>query len=99
MTRRHRHGCVAAWLLCGTVAALAQDSATARPNPLDAGARVPSVTYQSSLRGYPRLTDQDVGSWKAVNETVNRIGGWRTYAREAQAPAAGASSAAQPVKP
>jgi hypothetical protein len=27
-----------------------------------------------------------VGSWREANDTVNRIGGWRAYAREAKQP-------------
>jgi hypothetical protein len=72
-----------------------------RADPLDAKATVPAATYASPLSGYRRLGDDKRVSWKDANETVNRIGGWRAYAREAQreaqqpdaagsAPAAGA---------
>lgn len=57
-----------------------------RADPLDAQARVPAVTHSSSLAGYRRLGDDKRIDWKAANETVNRIGGWRAYAREAQQP-------------
>ena len=33
-------------------------------------------------------------AWKDANDNAARIGGWRAYAREAQAPAAGASAPA-----
>jgi hypothetical protein len=57
-----------------------------RPDPLDANASVPTVTYRSSFSGYRSLGDDKVGDWRAANDTVGRIGGWRVYAREADAP-------------
>lgn len=85
-----------------------------RPDPLDAQARVPPVAYRSPLAGYRSWTEQPVGSWRETNETVNRIGGWRAYAREGlpgttpaapaapaatAAPAAGPASAPRPAEP
>lgn len=74
-----------------------------RPDPLDAQARVPAVTHSSPLAAYRRLGDDRPVPWKEANGTVNRIGGWRAYAREAQqpepaasAPAARGSTAPQP---
>lgn len=63
-----------------------------RADPLDAQARVPAAAYQSPLAGYRRLGEDKPVSWKDANETVNRIGGWRAYAREAQQPDAAASA-------
>lgn len=63
-----------------------------RADPLDARARVPAAVYQSPLAGYRRLGEDRRISWKEANETVNRIGGWRAYAREAQQPDAAASA-------
>jgi hypothetical protein len=46
-----------------------------------------------------------VGSWREANDTVNRIGGWRAYAREAKPPespppaANGTAAAVAPAKP
>jgi hypothetical protein len=65
-----------------------------RTDPLDAQARVPAATHQSPLAAYRRLGDDKPVSWKEANETVNRIGGWRTYAREAQQPEPAASAPA-----
>lgn len=70
-------------------AASAQAQATtppARPDPLDAQARVPPATHQSALDSYRRLGEDRRIGWKEANETVNRIGGWRAYAREGQLP-------------
>jgi hypothetical protein len=65
------------------VPTLAQPAPRPVPDPLDASAVVPRVSYQSSLRDYKPLAEQRVGSWKDANDTVSRIGGWRAYAREA----------------
>lgn len=67
---------------------------TARADPLDPQARVPAAIHQSPLAGYRRLGDDRRLSWKEANETVNRIGGWRVYAREAQQPDPAASAPA-----
>ncbi|HEU4459927.1 MAG TPA: hypothetical protein VFR90_12465 [Methylibium sp.] len=75
------------------MAAAAQAPAPIKADPLDASASTPAVTYRSSLTGYQRHAEQPVGSWRQANETVNRGGGWRAYAREAAQPDAPAPSA------
>jgi hypothetical protein len=55
-------------------------------DPLDPQARVPAASYTSPLSTYRRLGEDKPVPWKQANETVNRIGGWRTYTREAQQP-------------
>jgi len=52
--------------------------------------------YVSVLAQYQPYADQSVGSWPEANATVRRIGGWRAYAREIQAPAAAPPSGARP---
>lgn len=47
---------------------------------------MPAVTHSSALSSYRRLGDDKRIDWKEANEAVNRIGGWRAYAREAQQP-------------
>lgn len=59
---------------------------TERADPLDAQVRVPAATHSSALSSYRRLGDDKRIDWKEANEAVNRIGGWRAYAREAQQP-------------
>ena len=83
-----------AWLLAlalwpGLTPVHAQDAQApaARPDPLNPQARVPAAAYVSPLAGYRRLGEDKPVPWKEANETVNRIGGWRAYAREAQQPA------------
>ena len=40
----------------------------------------------SAFDGYKPYTDEPPGNWKAANENVARIGGWREYAKQAQQP-------------
>ena len=57
-----------------------------RADPLDAQVRVPAAIHVPAFVGYRRLGDDKRVDWKEANETVNRIGGWRSYLREAQQP-------------
>ncbi len=70
-----------------TVAAAAQAGheapAAGRASPLDAAADVPAVTYDSAFARYRPHADQALRPWKDANDNVGRIGGWRSYAREA----------------
>ena len=73
-------------------AALAQSPR--RPDPLDANAAVVPLVYRSAFSGYKPLSAETPPlSWREANDTVERIGGWRAYAREANAPAASAPAA------
>lgn len=76
-------------------AASAQPSAAPAPpaDPTQAQAAVPRAVHSSALAGYRRHADPTPLAWKDANETVNRIGGWRAYAREVAAPSAPAASA------
>ncbi|GAB4113977.1 MAG: hypothetical protein Fur0014_16690 [Rubrivivax sp.] len=77
-------------LLIAAPLAPAQDGPR-RTDPLDPEARVPAVVHRSALAGYRPLDDRRV-PWREANETVNRIGGWRTYLRQAQQPEPPASA-------
>ena len=59
-------------------------SATALPDPLDPSIGLPAQAYKSSLSSYRRMTDEVPTDWVQMNESVAKIGGWRTYARESQ---------------
>ncbi len=59
-------------------------------SPPDGAAPPPALQYRSVFDGYRRNDDQRVGPWQEVNDTVGRIGGWRTYAKES-VPAGGAA--------
>jgi hypothetical protein len=56
------------------VAQTASESITLLPTQLQ---------YASPLRAYQAYADEPVQSWREANDRVSRIGGWRTYAREA----------------
>ncbi len=59
---------------------------TPKTQPRNALTDVPAMVYQSALSGYRAFQDEKVSSWKASNDNVARIGGWRVYAREAREP-------------
>jgi hypothetical protein len=84
---------LAALTLTGAALALAQTAAP-RPDPADAKAAVDALVHRSALATYrghgapvPALP------WREANDAVERIGGWRAYAREASASPASAASA------
>jgi hypothetical protein len=82
-------------LLAPAGLALSQPAPSAdRADPLNAQAAVPPVRHHSTFATYRRLSDTPVGDWRQANDTVAKIGGWRAYAREAQAPASAPDSAA-----
>jgi hypothetical protein len=45
-----------------------------------------SISYTSPIADYKTFVDEKVTSWKAANDKVGQIGGWRAYAKEAQQP-------------
>ncbi len=94
---------IAIVLLPGTAIAetSAQEKRGAQADPADAKAAVPPVIYRSSFNQYRPLGDEKVGNWKAANDKVHQIGGWRAYAKEAREPdvAAPAEKPAAPAAP
>jgi hypothetical protein len=44
-----------------------------------------TVDYASPIADYQKFVDEKVLPWKAANDKVAEIGGWRAYAKEAQA--------------
>lgn len=83
-------------LLPWTMALLA-GSAMAQTTPEQKPPAAPAqLSYISPLNGYQAYTDQPVQSWREANDNVGRIGGWRTYAKEARTaePAKNAAPAA-----
>lgn len=83
------------WVAALSLAALAQaQPARPAPDPLDPKAVVPPAAHRSPLSAYRPWAEAPVGSWTEANERVNRIGGWRAYAREAAQPASAPASAA-----
>ena len=53
------------------------------------------VPYKSAFDGYQAYSDDQISNWKAANDEVARIGGWREYAKQAQRPENTPSSAAK----
>ena len=87
--------CLAAALFAAAPGASAQRApANGMPDPLDPRAEVPPAIHESAFAGYRTAGEEGVGSWREVNEAVNRIGGWRAYAREASRP-----GPAEPARP
>lgn len=70
--------------------------AQVRPDPASPDAKVPSAIYRSPFTGYRVLGEEPVRDWRASNDEVGRIGGWREYAREAQATEGSPAPAAAP---
>ena len=59
----------------------------ASPAPATPATPAP-LPYTSALQGYQPFADEKVRPWKESNATVEKIGGWRAYAKEAAEPAA-----------
>lgn len=60
---------------------------TNRPVPPDSAA--PNVAasptaLKSAFEGYQAYSDDKMTNWRAANDEVARIGGWREYAKQAQ---------------
>ena len=79
------------WLICASASlsgvAMAQ---TSRGNDPSTGHQSPSTLptqlhYTSPIGGYQSFKDQPLLSWREANDRVGQIGGWKAYAREAQA--------------
>ena len=47
---------------------------------------VAGLRYDSVFARYQSHRDEKTSVWREANETVDRVGGWRVYAREAQLP-------------
>lgn len=86
----------AATLLTTTVAvaqtAVGNGNVNFKLDPLNPHADVPALRYGSALAAYRRIGEDKPLGWKDANDAALRIGGWRTYAREAASPASAAAS-------
>ena len=74
----------------------------ARPIPDSPGGQVdvPAVPYESAFKGYRKLEDQPVASWRVANDLVHQLGGWKAFAggKVPDTPTAPAA-AGEPSKP
>ena len=88
---------IGALLLFASAAYAQHDHVKLTAPPLPTGAAITGATpdaagtpvplqFESKLSRYKAMTDQKLGSWREANNTVTRIGGWRTYLKESQAP-------------
>jgi hypothetical protein len=66
---------------CAALSALAQP----RPDPTDAHIKVPPAAVRKTPPP-PSADDPPPADWRAANARVERVGGWRTYARETLPP-------------
>lgn len=102
MSRNFLHWLVPVALLLGFGSAQAQTQGAAyptKPDPLNPQAAVPALLHTSSFAAYRRDAEVEPIGWRAANDTVARIGGWRAYAREAAAAAPAPGPAASASKP
>jgi hypothetical protein len=72
----------AALFLAATAACAA---APAERDPLDPRAAVPPLRHSSALAGYRAPKNPAPTDWREANDTTAHVGGWRAYARQAQA--------------
>lgn len=86
--------------------AIAQPTNATNPTPTQTTPVAPRTSeslpagFQSALDGYKPYTDEKIVNWKAANDSVGQIGGWRTYAKEAaQTNPAQDPKPASPAKP
>ena len=92
-------------IACGAAAsmvAIPVAQGQARPSPDTAAAKrvdTPVVAYESPFKGYRKLEDQPVASWREANDLVHQLGGWKAFAsgKVPDAPAAPAA-AGEPSK-
>ena len=55
------------------------------------------LSYRSALSGYEAYKEQSVQPWKAANDKVGEIGGWRAYAKEIKSGEPASAKDAAPV--
>lgn len=70
-----------------------------RTDPADPKISVPPANYASPLQQYRPLADEPVAPWKTSNDVVEKIGGWRVYAKEVQEAAPDSAPTVRPVQP
>ena len=93
----------ALWFVALLVSTLMFGHAGAQTKPPAVAAVAASAPVKSAFEGYQAYSDDTMTSWKAANDEVARIGGWREYAKQAQqpegAPAATTGETTPPAKP
>ena len=86
------------WLNAAAVGVMLASASHAQPGPTTPAAAsqasfpapatlaAKSGAGASAFDGYKPYTDESLGNWKAANDNVAQIGGWREYAKQAQQP-------------
>ena len=95
----NRHLPIALLVVLGAIVATgveAQDKTAAAGAPAVAASTPSTASWRSAFDSYQPFTDEKTLSWRQANDTVQRVGGWRAYAREAAQPASGAASGSKP---
>lgn len=83
------------WLAAIAFALMTTHTSFAQTNEAAKISSAPSLSFESVFKDYQPLRDEKIVEWKAANEVVTRIGGWREYAKQAQ----GAAPQAPPANP
>ena len=73
------------WLALPALGLLLSSAAIAQPTTA-ASSSVSLAASPSAFDGYKPYTDEPLTNWKAANDSVAKIGGWREYAKQAQQP-------------
>jgi hypothetical protein len=66
------------------IACASASNAFAAPDAASAESPTPPTQYKSPFKDYRPLGDDKRIPWKAANDEVGKIGGWRVYLRESQ---------------
>lgn len=89
----NRRTVVGALALALGLPALSASVALAQEN---SAAAAPKLKYRSVFNQYQAYSEQPVAPWRETNDAVEKIGGWRVYAREARQPDAADKATATP---
>jgi hypothetical protein len=74
----------------------AEPLAASSLKPPPQSARLP-LGFKSTFDHYKPYSEEKPGGWRAANDEVGRIGGWRVYLKEANEPDGKHESAPQPA--
>ena len=69
-----------------TLAFVALPAVALSGDPADPGASVRPLAHRSTLAGRPAPDTPEVADWRATNERVRAVGGWKVYLKQLQAP-------------
>ena len=70
-------------LAIASMAVVSVAQGQARPTPDSSSGKqidARAVAYESAFKGYRKLEDQPVTSWRDANDLVHRLGGWKAFA-------------------